>query len=115
MPLDPGFVADCPYGLDAIGIDEVVEIDTAAGIVRARMSTHPDLPLTRDQRAHPVRHPRHVSGGFMVHLTGMLGFMHTYYVLGLRHADEADEILDVGLITRFGVRTAGLVELSELR
>ena len=51
------------------------------------MSTHEDLPLTRYQRAHPVRHPRHVSGGFMVHLTGMLGFMHTYYVLGLRHAD----------------------------
>ena len=23
----------------------------------------------------------------MVHLTGMLGFMHAYYVLGLRHAD----------------------------
>lgn len=87
MELDPEFVADCPYGPEALGIDEVVEIDAEAGIVRARMQTRPDLPLTRDQRAHPVRHPRHVSGGFMVHLTGMLGFMHTYYVLGLRHAD----------------------------
>jgi hypothetical protein len=87
MALDPEFVADCPYGPEAICIDELVEVDQDAGIVRARMSTRPDLPLTRDQRAHPVRHPRHVSGGLMVHVTGMLGFMHTYYVLGLRHAD----------------------------
>ena len=55
--------------------------------MRGRMPTRPDLPLNRDQRAHRVRHQRHVSGGFMVHLTGMLGFMHTYYILGLRHAD----------------------------
>lgn len=87
MTLDPEFVADCPYGPEAIGIDEIVEIDADAHLVRARMQTRPDLPLTRDQRAHPVRHPRHVSGGFMVHVTGMLGVMHTYYVLGLRHAD----------------------------
>ena len=87
MALDPAFVADCPYGPAAICIDEVVEVDKEVGIIRARMLTRPDLPLTRDQRVHPVRHPRHVSGGFMVHLTGMLGFMHTYYVLGLRHAD----------------------------
>ena len=87
MALDPEFVADCPYGSEAIGIDEIVEIDPDANLVRARMQTRPDLPLTRDQRAHPVRHPRHVSGGFMVHVTGMLGVIHTYYVLGLRHAD----------------------------
>ena len=87
MALDQEFVADCPYGPAAICIDEILEIDKEAGLIRARMPTRPDLPLTRDQRAHPVRHPRHVSGGFMVHLTGMLGFMHTYYVLGLRHAD----------------------------
>jgi len=87
MPLEPEFVADCPYGPDAICIDEIVEIDKESNLVRARMYPHPDLPLTRDQRAHPVRHPRHVSGGLMVHLTGMLGFIHTYYVLGLRHAD----------------------------
>ena len=87
MALEPEFIADCLYGPGAICIDEIVEIDRENGIVRARMTTHPDLPLTRDQRAHPVRHPRHVSGGLMVHLTGILGFMHTYYVLGLRHAD----------------------------
>lgn len=87
MALDPQFVADCPYGPEAICIDEILEIDREAGLVRARMPTHPDLPLTRHQRAHPLRHPRHVSGGLMVHLTGILGFMHTYYVLGLHHAD----------------------------
>lgn len=87
MALDPDFMADCPYGPDAICIDEIVDIDREANVLRARMPTHADLPITRDQRAHPVRHPRHVSGGLMVHLTGILGFMHTYFVLGLRHAD----------------------------
>ncbi|MEM7437597.1 MAG: hypothetical protein AAF436_20765 [Myxococcota bacterium] len=87
MALDPDFVADCFYGPEALGIDEIVEIDKEANLVRARMQTRADLPLTQHQRSHPVRHPRHVSGGFMVHVTGMLGFMHTYYVLGLRHAD----------------------------
>jgi hypothetical protein len=46
-----------------------------------------ELPLTREQRAHPVRHPRHVSGGLMVHMTGMVGFVHAYYVLDLKHED----------------------------
>lgn len=51
------------------------------------MPTHDDLPLTREQRAHPLRHPRHVSGGLMVHMTGMIAFAHSYFVLGLKHAD----------------------------
>jgi acyl-coenzyme A thioesterase PaaI-like protein len=87
MPLDPEFVADCPYGPDALLLDEVLEIDLAQSLVRVRMPTHDALPLTRDQRVHPVRHPRHVSGGLMVHMTGMVGFVHAYYVLGLRHRD----------------------------
>jgi hypothetical protein len=87
MPLDSDFVADSPYALGGLLIDEVVEIDRDAGRVLARMPVHADLPLTREQRAHPVRHPRHVSGGLMVHMTGMLGFVHAYYVLDLRHAE----------------------------
>src|SRR5476651_1388155 len=88
MPLDPEFVADCPYGPEGLLLDEVLEIDREGmGRVVARMQTHDSLPLTREQRAHPVRHPRHVSGGLMVHMTGMMGFVHAYYVLGLRHAD----------------------------
>jgi hypothetical protein len=87
MTLDPAFVADCPYGPAALLIDDIVEVNRDAGTVVARMPTHADLPLTRDQRAHPERHPRHVSGALMIHATGMMGFAHAYFVLGLRHAD----------------------------
>jgi 3-hydroxymyristoyl/3-hydroxydecanoyl-(acyl carrier protein) dehydratase len=87
MPLDPAFVADCPYGPGGLLLDGVIAIDHEASRVVARMLTHEDLPLTREQRAHPVFHPRHVSGGLMVHMTGMVGFVHAYYVLGLRHAE----------------------------
>lgn len=87
MPLDPAFVADCPYGPGGLLIDEVLEVDRDAGRVLCRWPTHSELPLTREQRAHPVRHPSHVSGGLMVHMTGMAGFVHAYYVLDLRHAD----------------------------
>jgi hypothetical protein len=87
MALDPAFIADCPYGPDALLIDDIVEIDRSASRLVARMPTRDDLPLTRDQRAHPLRHPRHVSGGLMVHATGMLAFAHAYHLDGMRHAD----------------------------
>ena len=87
MPLDPAFVADCPYGPDALFLDEILEVNRETGRVVARMPSHEELPLTRSQRVHPVKHPRHVNGGLMVHMTGMLGFVHAYYVLDLRHAD----------------------------
>ncbi len=87
MALDPAFVADCPYGPSALLIDEILTIDRDAGSIVARMPTHEDLPLTRDQRVHPDRHPRHVNGALMIHATGMLGFAHAYFLLGLRHAD----------------------------
>jgi hypothetical protein len=85
--LDEAFLADCPYAPEAVLFDEILELDRAAGRVVARMPTHERLPLTDCQRVHPVRHPRHVSGALMVHLTAMLGFAHAYYVLGLRCAD----------------------------
>jgi hypothetical protein len=87
MPLDPDFVADCPYGPGGLLLDALLTVDRDAGLVVARMPTHDELPLTREQRAHPVKHPRHVSGGLMVHMTGMIAFVHAYYVLDLRHAD----------------------------
>ncbi len=87
MPIDPEFVIDCPYGPDAMLLDEVLEIDRERSLLRVRMPTHDGLPLTRDQRVHPVLHPRHVSGGLMVHMTGITGFAHLYFVLGLRHRD----------------------------
>jgi hypothetical protein len=87
MPLDPAFVDDCPYGPGGLLLDELLEVDVEKSRVVVRMPTHEELPLTREQRAHDVFHPRHVSGGLMVHMTGMVGFVHAYYVLGLRHAD----------------------------
>ncbi len=87
MPLDPEFVSDCPYGPGGLLIDEILHIDREKHFVRCRMPAAPDLPLTREQRAHPVKHPQHVSGGLMVHMTGMVGFVHAYYVLDLKHRD----------------------------
>jgi hypothetical protein len=68
-------------------IDDILEIDRDTSTLVARAPTHDELPLTRDQRADPVRHPRHVNGGLIIHLTGMVGFAHAYYVLDLRHRD----------------------------
>lgn len=87
MPLEQAFLDDCFYGPDAILIDEILEIRPEDNFVSARMPTSQDLPLTRAQRTHEKRHPAHVSGALMIHMTGMLAFAHTYYVLGLRHAD----------------------------
>jgi hypothetical protein len=88
-PLDPELVADCPYGPGGLLLDEIVRIDPVESLIVARMPTTSaaDLPLTREQRNHPTLHPPHISGGLMVHMTGMVGFAHAYYILGLRHAD----------------------------
>lgn len=85
--LEPAFVEDCPYGPEGILIDKILEVDVEGSRLVARMPSHEDLPITRTQKVHPLRHPRHVSGGLMVHATGIVGFAHAYYVLGLRHAE----------------------------
>jgi len=87
MALESAFVDDCPYGPGGVLLDEILKVDPEESLVIARMPTHADLPLTREQRVHPQKHPRHVSGGLMVHMTGMAGFAHAYYVLGLRHSE----------------------------
>jgi hypothetical protein len=87
VPLDPAFVADCPYLPSGLLIDEIVSVEPDTSTIVARLPTLEDLPLTRDQRVHPERHPRHVSGGLMIHLTGIVGFAHAYFLLGLRHAE----------------------------
>jgi len=86
MALDPDFVADCFYGPGGQLIDEILRIDAENHIVVCRMPVGAELPITREQIVHPVRHPQHVSGALMVHATGIVGFVHAYYVLGLRHA-----------------------------
>jgi len=87
MAMDPDFAADCPYGADGLLIDEILEVDVAGGRVVARFPTSPNLPLVAAQRVHPVKHPRHVAAGLMIHLTGIMGYAHAYYLEGLRHAD----------------------------
>ena len=87
MVLDPDFLADCPYGPDAVFFDEVLVIDRERSLVAARMPTSPGLPFTRDQRGDPRVHPRHVAGALIVHATGILGFVHAYHILDLRTAD----------------------------
>jgi len=87
MALDPELVRDCLYDESGLLFDEVLSIDRERSTIRVRMPTHADLPLTRSQRADPVRHPRHVSGGLMVHMSAMVGYAHAFYCLDLRHAD----------------------------
>jgi hypothetical protein len=85
--LDQAFIDDCPYEPDALFIDELLHVDPGRSEVVCRMRVCDALPLTCSQRAHPVKHPRHLAGGLLVHVTGMLGFVHAYYVFGLRHAE----------------------------
>ena len=84
---DPDFLADLPYDPEVLFFDELLELDREKSLVRCSMPTNDALPFTRSQRAHPVLHPRHVAGAVMVHATGMLGFVHAYHILGLRHRD----------------------------
>lgn len=87
MELHPDLIADSMYDVGGILVDEIIEVDAAKSLVRARMPVNDQLPITREQRVHPVRHPRHVSGGLMVHMTGVIGFLHAYLLLGIRHRD----------------------------
>lgn len=87
MSLDADFLRDAPYDANAILFEKIVTNDVENGILVAVFTPHSALPLTRHQKVHPTKHPRHVNGGLLVHLTGMLGFAHAYYQLGLRHAD----------------------------
>ncbi|HEX4340411.1 MAG TPA: hypothetical protein VH062_31095 [Polyangiaceae bacterium] len=87
---DAAFLADLPYDPEVLFFDTLLEVSREPGKpshVKCSMPTPATLPFTRSQREHPVRHPRHVAGAVMVHATGMLGFIHAYYVLGLRHGE----------------------------
>ncbi|HJL44004.1 MAG TPA: hypothetical protein RMG48_22050 [Myxococcales bacterium LLY-WYZ-16_1] len=87
MPLDPTFVDDAPYDPDGLMIDEIVEVSRRDSRVSARLPVSADMPITRSQRVHPVRHPVHVAAGIMVHLTGIMGYVHAYHFHGLRHRE----------------------------
>jgi hypothetical protein len=81
------FLADLPYDPSVLLFDRIESIDIEARTIVCRMPTDRPLPFTSEQRVHPVKHPRHVSGGVIVHATGMLGFVHVYHLHGFRHAD----------------------------
>ena len=95
MPLEPppatpcdfdeAFLADLPYSPEVLFFDRLLDVDREQKLVRCSMPTNKPLPLTESQRVHPVRHPKHVAGAVLVHATGMLGFVHAYHLLGLRH------------------------------
>jgi len=83
--LDEDFLADLPYDPAVLLIDrDVVLTDDA---VHATMRTDVPLPFTVAQRTHPTRHPAHVNGGTLVHLTGMMAFVHAYHLHGMRHRE----------------------------
>jgi hypothetical protein len=84
-PFDQAFLDDLPYDPEVLMFDQLLEIDREQSLIRVRWPTTADQPITRAQRNHPRYHPPHVSGALMVHATGLLGFAHAYYVLGLRH------------------------------
>lgn len=84
---DEDFLDDCPYAPDVLFFDELSSVDRVKSSIRCRMPTDRPMPFTSSQRAHPTRHPRHVAGAVIIHATGSLGFIHAYFVLGLRHRD----------------------------
>lgn len=81
------FLDDLPYDPEVLLFDRIESIEVSSKTVVCRMPTDRALPFTDAQRAHPVKHPRHVAGGVLVHATGMLGFIHVHYLHGMRHAD----------------------------
>lgn len=86
-PFSATFLDDLPYEPAVFPFDRLEALDPERSRVACRMPTDVPLPLTDQQRVHDTKHPRHLSGGLLVHSTGMLGFVHAYYALGLRHAE----------------------------
>ena len=84
---DQEFLDDSPYDPSVLLLDMLLELDPDRSLVRCRMSTSPSDPFTAAQRTHPTRHPAHVSGAAIVQATASLGFVHAYYLLGLRHRE----------------------------
>lgn len=84
-PFSAEFLADLPYEPAVLLFDRLLEVDKERSYVRCRMPTTGPIPFMDRQRAHDVFHPSHVAGAAMIHATGMLGFIHAYYVLGMRH------------------------------
>jgi hypothetical protein len=84
-PFSREFLDDAFYGPDAMFLDGIVSMTSDA--ITCRLPTDQPFPLTVSQRGDERTHPRHVNGGILVHVTGMLGWAHAYHLMGLRHKD----------------------------
>jgi 3-hydroxymyristoyl/3-hydroxydecanoyl-(acyl carrier protein) dehydratase len=84
---DQDFLDDSPYDPSVLLLDRILELDREGNLVRCRMPTEPPDPFTSAQRSDPVRHPAHVAGAALIQATASLGFVHAYYLLGLRHRE----------------------------
>ena len=71
------------YREDAFLIDEFVALDAEAKRIEARMDTRRPLPFAATQR-ESEHHPRHVSGGEIIMVTGSLGCLHAWFFHGCR-------------------------------
>jgi hypothetical protein len=83
---DQAFYDELLYEPEVLLLDELLEVDAERSLVRATLKVAPDLPLTAQQRVS-ANHPRHLAGALILHATGSLGFVHAYYVLGLRTSE----------------------------
>jgi hypothetical protein len=85
-PLPSEVLDDMLYEPSEYLIRELLEVDSERNLVRLSFGSDRSQPLTSSQRVDEL-HPAHVAGGLLVHLTGAAGFVHAYYLLGLRHRD----------------------------
>jgi hypothetical protein len=85
-PLPQELLDDMLYEPGPYMARELLEIDPERSLVRLSFGSDASQPVTSSQRVDST-HPAHVAGALLVHLTGAAGFVHAYYLLGLRHRD----------------------------
>jgi hypothetical protein len=85
-PLPQELLDDMLYEPEPYMVRELLEIDPERSLVRLSFGSDASQPVTSSQRVDAT-HPAHVAGALLVHLTGAAGFVHAYYLLGLRHRD----------------------------
>jgi 3-hydroxymyristoyl/3-hydroxydecanoyl-(acyl carrier protein) dehydratase len=82
-PLPRELLDDMQYDPGPYMLRELLELDPGQSLVRLSLASDAGQPITASQRV-ARDHPAHVAGALIVHLTGAAGFVHAYYLLGLR-------------------------------
>jgi hypothetical protein len=85
-PVPQEVLDDMLYEPEPYLLREILEIDAEKSLVRLRFGSDVAQPITSSQRVDEA-HPAHVAGALLVHLTGAAGYVHAYYLLGLRKRD----------------------------